>query len=405
MARWIKSKHPGVRYREHATRRYGARNAPDRYYTIYFKLDGKMIEEPVGWASEGMNEDKANKKRADLKVNQQNKTGPQTLKEEKAIADAERQRLEAQRVQEVEREKQEALAKLTFGEIFITRYLPHAQAERRNPRSWKSEEGLFRIWLSPVIGNRPLSEIAPIHLEKIKKAMTQAGRAARSIVYALAVIRQVFNYALNNDLYSGKNQAGPAGKVKRPATDNKRLRYLSREEAPPLLAAIATISQDVHDMALLSLHTGMRAGEVFSLTWADVNLETGILMLLDTKGNKNRPAFMTDAVKRMIEARPKTEPSDPVFPGRGGKKITQISQTFTKAVNKLGLNDGITDRRKKVTFHSLRHTYASWLVESGTDIYTVQILLGHSDLKLTTRYAHVGQNAMRDAVERLEAMG
>jgi len=250
-----------------------------------------------------------------------------------------------------------------------------------------------------------LSDIAPFDLEKIKKTMTKAGRAGRSIVYALAVVRQVFNYALTNDLYTGKNPAGPAGKVKRPTTDNKRLRYLSREEAPALLAELATMSRDVHDMALLSIHTGMRAGEVFSLTWADVDLAGGVLLLKDTKSNKNRPAFMTEAVKAMLQARTKSAPAGLVFPARNGKKIVQASDTFNRAVDKLGLNEGITDRRQKVTFHTLRHTFASWLVESGTDIYTVQELLGHSDLKLTARYAHIGENSLRAAVQRLEVVG
>jgi integrase len=398
MAKWIKSKHPGIRYREHDTRRHGVGRKPDRYYTIFYKLDGKMKEEAVGWASQGMTEKKATAILAELHENQRRGTGPRTLKEKRGLAAAERQEQEKQ-------SKKDAIETLTFSDIFNNKYLPHIKANRRNPRSWKSEESLFNIWISPVIGAKPLGEIAPFDLEKIKKAMTKAGRAGRSIVYALAVVRQVFNYALTYDLYAGKNPAGPAGKVKRPTTDNKRLRYLSREEAPALLAEIATMSSDVHDMALLSVHTGMRAGEIFSLTWADVDLAAGVLQLKDTKSNKNRPAFMTEAVKAMLKARTKSAPADLVFPGRNGKKIVQASDTFNRAVDKLELNKGITDRRQRVTFHTLRHTFASWLVESGTDIYTVQELLGHSDLKLTARYAHIGENSLRAAVQRLEAIG
>lgn len=398
MARWIKSKHPGIRYREHDTRRHGVGNKPDRYYTIFYKLYGKMVEEAVGWASQGMTEKKATAILAELHENHRRGTGPRTLKEKRVLGAAERQEQE-------EQDKQDAADNLTFSTIFQTKYLPHTQANRRNPRSWKSEESLFRLWIGPVIGDKPLGDIAPFDLEKIKKVMTNAGRAGRSIVYALAVVRQVFNYALTNDLYTGKNPAGPAGKVKRPTTDNKRLRYLSREEAAALLAELATMSRDVHGMALLSIHTGMRAGEVFSLTWADVDLAGGVLLLKDTKSNKNRPAFMTEAVKAMLQARTKSAPAGLVFPGRNGVKIEQASDTFNRAVDKLGLNEGITDRRQRVTFHTLRHTFASWLVESGTDIYTVQELLGHSDLKLTARYAHIGENSLRAAVQRLEAVG
>ena len=398
MASWIKSKHPGIRYREHDTRRHGVGNKPDRYYTIFYKLDGKTVEEAVGWASQGMTEKKATAILAELQENHRRSIGPRTLKEKKALATAERQELEAQA-------KQEATANLPFSAIFTDNFLPHIKANRRALKSWNRDEGLFRLWISPVIGNKPLKDIAPFDLEKIKKAMAKAEKAPSSIVYALAVVRQVFNHALANDLYTGKNPAGPAGKVKRPTTDNRRMRYLSRKEAADLLAELATRSQDVHDMALLSLHTGMRAGEVFSLTWADVDLAGGVLLLKDTKSNKNRPAFMTEAVKAMLQSRTKSGPADLVFPDRNGNKIVQASDSFNRAVTELKLNEGITDRRQKVTFHTLRHTFASWLVGSGTDIYHVQELLGHSDLKLTARYAHIGENSLRTAVQRLEAAG
>ena len=405
MARWIKSKHPGVRYREHDTRRHGVASKPDRYYTIFFKLEGKMVEEAVGWASQGMTEKKAVAMLVELQENHRRGSGPRTLKEKKALAAAERQK-QAEEDQAVrDQAEQDAKDDVTISTIFYDQYLPHTRANRRTPGTEKRDEGLFRLWIAPVIGDKPLKVIAPFDLEKIKKAMVKAGRAARSVVYALAVVRQVFNYALANDLYAGKNQAGPAGKVKRPVTDNRRMRYLSRDQAAALLALLAAKSINVHDMALLSLHTGIRAGEVFALTWADVDLASGVLLLKDTKSNKNRPAFMTEAVKAMLQGRTKNGPADLVFAGRNGKRIVQASETFTRVVEQMGLNEGITDRRQKVTFHTLRHTFASWLVESGTDIYHVQELLGHSDLKLTARYAHIGENKLREAVQRLEAAG
>lgn len=116
-----------------------------------------------------------------------------------------------------------------------------------------------------------------------------------------------------------------------------------------------------HDMSLLSLHTGMRAGEIFSLTWADVDFSRGILSLRDTKSNKNRPAFMTEAVRAMLQNRAPGAPDDLVFVGRGNKKIVQISDSFQRAVEKLGLNDGIADRRQRVIFHTLL-PLASWLL-------------------------------------------
>jgi len=152
-------------------------------------------------------------------------------------------------------------------------------------------------------------------------------------------------------------------------------------------------------MAHFSLQTGARAGEVFSLTWGDIDLFQGTALLRDTKSNKNRPLFLTDEVKTMLARRQTIEAksTDLVFPDKNGNKIVQISDSFNRAIDKLMLNEGITDRRDKVTFHSLRHTYASMLVQAGVDIYHVKELLGHSSIALTERYSHLSDSTLKQA--------
>lgn len=395
MSKWKASGTRGVRYYEHETRCHGVRK--DRYFAIRFQSGGVRREEALGWASKGWTERKAAAILAELLENHRRGVGPRTLAEQQEIGEAQRREQEALA-------KQAAKAAITFREVFAEHYLPHIKENRRSERATKTESGLFRRWIDPIIGHKILSAIVALDLERIKRDMAKAGRAPRSIEYALAVVRQVFNHATNHDLFVGKNPAAGAaggGKVKRPKVDNRRMRFLTRKEANDLLALLATVSQDVHDMSLFALHTGARAGEVFALTWADIDLAGGLITIKDTKTSRNRPAFMTEAVKGMLLARPKGQPSELVFPSRNGKLIAQISHSFGKAVDQMGFNEGISDRRQRVTFHTLRHTFASWLVENGTDIYTVQELLGHSDLKLTARYAHVGENAMRSAVEGL----
>lgn len=93
---------------------------------------------------------------------------------------------------------------------------------------------------------------------------------------------------------------------------------------------------------------------------------------------------------------------DYVFLDDTGKKIVAISRAFSRAVEAIDLNAGITDSRMKVVFHSRRHTYASWLVEKGVDLYTVKELIGHSSLSMTERYSHVGENAKTVAVRKLD---
>jgi len=266
-------------------------------------------------------------------------------------------------------------------------------------KSLNRECSLFKCWIKPVIGDKPLSRISPLDLERIKKNMTTAGRSPRSIHYCLAVIRQTFNQAKKLSLFQGDN---PVSKVKKPTVDNRRMRFLSRAEADMLLQELAETSSQLHDIALVSLHCGLRAGEIFNLTWADVDFERGTLLLRDTKSGRNRTAFMTAAVKSMLAERKKTDGGGFVFKERrNGGRIKEVSNHFTKIVNRLGFNNGITDRRDKVVFHSLRHTFASWLVEAGVDLYTVKTLLGHQTLAMTERYSHLSQGALQQAVAKL----
>lgn len=389
MAKWIKSGTPGIRFRIHSTRKHGVKF--DQYFSIRYRIEGKQKEEGLGWASEGWTEKKAAATLSELKTNKTNGSGPISLKEKRQIE-------QERRAQEAWQKEEDRKANITFSEIFTDHYLPVSKANKRSEQSWKREEQLYRLWIAPQIGNKPMREISPILLERIKKSMSNAGRAPRSIQYMLATVRQVFNYAIANGLYHGPNPAAGRG-VKRPTIDNRRTRFLTNKEASALLTELSKRSTDVHDMALFSLHTGARAGELFSLTWADTDLFTGTALLRDTKSNKNRHLYFTDDVKKMLVRRKPTDAKkkDFVFPDRNGNKVVQISDTFNRVINKLNLNEDVTDRRDKATFHTLRHTFASMLVQKGVDIYHVKELLGHSSIALTERYSHLSESSLKKA--------
>ena len=397
MAEWTKTKSLGVRYRLHGTRRNGV--GFDRYYVIRYKIDGKDKGEGVGWASAGWNEKKAAAVLAELRANQTNGTPPYTL--------AEKRQMEDNRRDETTRQAEaEKVRNMTFAEIWTDSYYPQIKANRRSTSGVVREEGLFRLWINPVIGKLPLAKIATVpHLEKIKKRLKDAGRSARTTRYALDVIRQVYNHADLVNIYHGRNPA--AGRqVKRPQEDNRRNRSLSPAEGEVLLAALLKHSQDVHDMALLSLHGGLRYGEVTGLKWGDVDIFAGEGVLKDTKSGKNRPFYMTQAVKTMFAKRQpqKAEPDGLVFPDRNGKRQLKISRTFHLTVDPL-FNQDVTDPRNKVVFHSLRRTFATQLLNQGTSIYHIQKLLGHADISTTTRYLDADSKDMKDAVLGLQRQG
>ncbi|HPD58281.1 MAG TPA: site-specific integrase [Smithellaceae bacterium] len=399
--KWIKTAHKGLRFHEHPTRKHGKK--PDRYYAVRFRIDGKLYEYGIGWWSDRVPEEILKKdphktfeeyaidRMKEYKANIKYGSGPKSPKERRTLA---KEKEEQERVAMVKAEKQN----LTYGDIFENQYLPIAK-QNKSARAWKTENSLNNTWILPVIGEIPLRNISVIHLERIKKNMFDSEKAPRSVQYALAVVRQVFNYAHAIDIYSGDN---PVTKVKKPTPDNRRLRFLTHAEADALLAELSTRSKDVHDMALLSLHGGSRAGETFSLTWGDIDMGSGIITLRNTKSTRTRYIYMTAAIKDMLKSRHQGKKYDLVFPAHTGSERNQISKTFNLVINKLGFNEGISDKRQKVVWHTLRHTFASWHIEAGTDLYTLKELMGHSIIQMTERYSHLGQNTLQQATRIFE---
>jgi integrase len=391
LLKWHKTDYKGVRYREHETRRFGKQK--DRYFAIRYQHDGKQKEEGLGWQSEGWTAKKASFERAALQKAHTLGEGPASLAEKRAL---EKERREKERLEKARLEKEG----LTFGQFFTETYYPIQKTSKKRG-SYEAENYLFKLWISPVIGNLPFNKISHFSIEKLKKKMLGAGKAPRTVKYAFDVVNQAWNLARRTGII---NEDSPTKNSKPPKFDNRRLRFLTHEEADKLLVNLAVRSQQLHDISLLSLHTGMMAGEIFSLTWGHIDLDRGLITIVDPKATKSRTAFMTGQVKDMFKklhgnGRNK---NDLIFKDRNGKRIVEVSQSFDRAVKDLKLNEGVTDWRQKLVFHSLRHSYASFLVEAGTDLYTVSKLIGHSTLKMTERYSNLGQNTLQNAVQNLE---
>ncbi len=394
----------GLQATDHETRKYGKRF--DRYVRGRHQVDGEVKTFGFGWESEWAAAEKARIKAdgdttprrsfldycqgelARLKQNAKRGSGPVTPKEEKAIA-------QAQAEEEVKAKAEEERLSLTFGQYWKRHYLPAAKVSK--PKSYKAEESLSKKWIEPNIGKMKVCDLRQLHFEAIKRSMVKSGKSPRTIQLTLAISRQCWNHARNNGIVSGD---WPGKSVKAGRFDNKRLRFLTPDECENLLAKLKETSQQVHDMALLSLDTGLRAGEVFALDWEHVDLDGEMIRVVDTKSGKNRVAYMTGRIKTMLEALP--DRKGLVFPSNTGERIGQISATFMRAVDELKMNVGLTDKRNKATFHSLRHTFASRLVQSGVDLYVVKELMGHSTLALTERYSHINNANLKAAVTKLK---
>ena len=390
MAKWIKTTFPGVRFREHPTRKNGVKR--DQYFTIRYKLAKKDKEEGLGWASQNWTAAKAYERLTELKENRKTGEGPQTLAEKREISGKQK---------EADKQAQDLAEKenVTFGDFMTKTYLPQCKLDKK-AKTYTIEEMLYRLHLADTIGTLPFGKIAPFHLERIKKDMADGKKSNRTIQYVLQLTRQAFNTARKLGIYTGES---PTNAVKWPKLDNMKLRYLNVTEAETLLAALAAKSQSLHDLSMLSLHCGLRFGEIAKLTWSCVNWDAGTLAILDAKTG-SRTAYLTAPAKAMLKSRKEGKPNESIFPKRSGKAGTmdQASKVFTDTVKELKFNLGVTDRKQKVTFHTLRHTFATHLYESTHDLYLTQRSLGHATGVMTARYAKMSESRLREGAAALE---
>lgn len=399
---WVNSeKYKGVRWYLHETRKHGIKF--DRCYGIRYQLGGKRFEAVLGWASAEWTEKKAMLAREKYIENFRKGEGPISPKEEQEVGEADRKAKETA-------EMQAQIEAITFGEYFQHTYLPKVKPNLA-AGTYREEVSHYKNWLGPYLGDTPVRDITSFHIERLKAAMTKGrkrkgkgvpktGLSPRSMEYVLASARQCWNHAKRDGIAL---EDWPGKQVKIPRKDNKRMRFLTDEEGDKLLQELAKRSQQLHDVSLLSFDTGMRAGEIFSLRWSRVDMDQGIIRIMDGKGNKNRVAFMTERVKDMFVRLSKSGGnSGLVFKSRDGKSITEISNSFNRAVDELGMNAGISDRREKLVFHSLRHSFASRLVMNNVDLFQVKELLGHADFSTTARYSHLRPETLKAAVKTLE---
>jgi integrase len=373
MGQWKKTQFKGVRYREHPTRKHGI--MLDRYFVIRYQRDGNRIEEKLGWASDKEGKwtaEKAAQVLAKLKdAYDRGKNEPTRLSEARQI---QKERKEEEALEKAKEEKEN----LTFAQYFLGTYFPIAKTSKKKV-SWEKEEGHFRLWINPVIGKIPLMDLRPIHLERLKKNLLDAKKSPRTIQYIFSTVRVVWNHARKNRIIEGDS---PTKAVKKPKIENKRVRYLTAEEARTLLEDLKSRDQATYQMAGIALFMGLRAGEIFNLNWKNLDRENGFLWVMDGKSGKSRAVYLPNQVKKLFQEMTPGEPEDLIFPGPEGKPLREITSYFRTSVKKLGLNEGITDRRERFSFHSLRHTAASFLIQSGVDLYTVKEILGHGSIAL-----------------------
>jgi integrase len=219
--------------------------------------------------------------------------------------------------------------------------------------------------------------------------MEDKGRADATRKHVYALIRRVYNWAIEHDFYYG---TVPTEKIKPPKVQNEVTECLSTPELDKLTVALDNWPNQLAALLVkFALYTGLRQDECMGLEWKDVDTERGFFRLLDPKG---RPTSLPlskislDVVRQVEGIKPHPDCLW-VFPNKKGGRRVSFFHIWSRIRKTAKI-------RKVFRFHDLRHTFATYLASSGeVDLYTLQKLLNHQTPAMTQRYAHLLDEALR----------
>jgi integrase len=274
-------------------------------------------------------------------------------------------------------------------EDMATEYLTYYQANRR-PRSVERHEMSLKA-LMPIFAGKRLADINPFLIERYKRLRKEAGKSEVTINRELAFLKNLFTMAITWK----KASENPVKYVRFFREDNGRTRFLTEDEESRLLEAC---NPYFRPLVIAALHTGFRKSELLSLTWAHVDFLHHLITVeaAYAKNGETRSIPMTTTLTETLQALHKkaTETTEPIFLTHNGTPYRHIAKIFGAACRRAGVTD--------VTFHDLRHTFASRLVMAGVDLPTVKELMGHKRIDMTMRYAHLSPDHKRTAITVLD---
>lgn len=357
----FKTNYPGVFYIESTV---PGTNKPEKIYYIMYRKVGKLIEEKAGRQYQ---DDMTPARAAGIRSSRLE--GKQQSNTEKRQAEIE--------AKQAERNK-----------WTISRLWDEYKSGKPESKALKTDSGRFYKYLNAPLGDKELKDITPFDVDRIRLNLLKT-KSPQTVLHVLGILKRISRFALKKMLCPPIPFI-----IEMPDVDNKKTEDLSQEELHRLLDAIAADeNKQVGNIMLMALYTGMRRGELFKLSWADVDFARGFILIRDPKGGKSQSIPLNDAARRLLEGHERTA-SKYVFPGKNGKPLVDIKRSANRIKKAAGLP---SDFRP---LHGLRHTYASMLASSGkVDIYTLQKLMTHKTPVMTQRYAHLRDDALRQAAD------
>ena len=305
----------------------------------------------------------------------------------------------------------------------LEQFLDGAYGEwvKANRKDGKATVARLKSCFKADLIKKKLDAITAWQVEKWQSQRRKSGKAASTVNRDITALKAALSKAVEWKML----ETHPLVTVKPLKVDkHARTRYLSDDEEKRLRKALAARDAKMKQerasanvwrkqrgytrlpeftgyfdhmtpMVLLSINTGIRRGELFQLRWPDVDLKRHILTVRGTtaKAGKTRHIPLNQEALNVLKSWKGRDANPLVFPGRNGQPFDNVKKAWSALLD--------TAKVKDFRWHDLRHTFASKLVMAGVDLNTVRELLGHSDLKMTLRYAHLGPEHKAEAVARL----
>lgn len=323
----------------------------------------------------------------------------QALRQKEALAD----RVKAGLVDP----RRQSAATRRFGEV-IDYWLKHRTLGKRNPRDDRS---IVRAHLRPRFGCWKLAEIDTEAIDAFRSELLSAGLAANTINNVLGLLGAMLRKAEELKWIDSRPF------IQRAKADDFEFNWIDSLDKLDALLAEARIEEarialpGLATMYGTSVYTGARQGEVAALAWPMVNFDTRLITIAKsfhkpTKTQRIRRVPILDALLPMLkdwrERCPKTE-GDLVFPNAKGNMhalgARAFKYTYHRVLDNAKVVGHYSDRR--LTYHDLRHTFASLWMQGGGDLFRLQKILGHSNVQMTLRYAHLSPGTFAEDHGRL----
>jgi site-specific recombinase XerD len=275
---------------------------------------------------------------------------------------------------------------ITFDTFFTEHYLPYVKPRKR---SWDRDEELYRLRIKDVFGNKRLNQMTRLQIQTFHSGLIAEGLAAATANHHIKLIRHMLNLACEWQMLD----INPASRIHMFEEDNKQERYMNDAQLGNLLEVLRTDSaRSVCLITTFLLATGCRLNEALSACWSQVDKDKRVFRVSasNSKSKRMRPVPLNDTALNVLNQLDTEGQYEYLFINKKTKKpYVNIAKVWERLRAKAGL--------PHLRLHDLRHQAASNLINSGSSLYIVQQILGHSDPSVTQRYAHLSMKTLNDA--------